>query len=420
MVGFAKKYSIHPIQKVKIKLTYFMIKKLLPFAIIISQLSSVQAAEWTLGSRVNQSMAYDDNIRMQVGKDKRSSFIYEFSPQLNAGYISGNTQLTADVEYGVEVYTNKLETTRQSVNTNVSGSYQTQSVNYGLDVSYNLQPARNTAADDTGNFNSDAAKANLLVSPTIAYMLTEQDTFSGSVQYGQSLYSKGDAIVSGSLTDNSNIGASIAWGHRWSEQYTMTLSSNVSFYLSDGELRKTNNKSYSVTLGNSYQFNERWNVYLDTGYRYTASENTLLGISVSHASQGFLINTALNYTGEVFSSGLGFNQSMNPDGNGQLNQQSIVTLNLSYKLTETISVQASTGYQKTKSVSTFVINNDRSNITVSAALSWKVTPFVFLNANYSYRKQISEQLLNDVTDSPDSNRIMLTLGYNWQGLSLSR
>jgi len=404
-----------------------MIKKLLPFAIIISQASSIQAAEWTLGGRINQDMAYNDNIRMQSGEDKRSSFIYEFSPQLNAGYHSGNTQLTANIGYGVEAYTNKLEATRQKVNANVAGSYQTQSVNYGLNVNYNLQPARNTAADDTGNFNSDAARTSWSISPTIAYTLTEQDTLNASVQYGQSLYSKDDnATISDSLADNGNIGFNLGWGHRWSEQYTTTLSGAVSFYKSDGDVRKTNNKSYSLTLGNSYQFNERWNVYLDAGYRYTDSENTLAGFAFNNTSQGFLINTALNYTGEVISSGLSFNQSMNPGGNGELNEQSKVALNFSYRLTETLTAQAGTQYQKTKSISTFIATNDRSNITANVALNWKVSPFVFLNASYSYRKQIADrneildQFVNGGVDNADSNRIMLTLGYNWQGLSLSR
>jgi len=385
------------------------------------QASSTQAAEWTLDGRINQDMAYNDNIKMQSGEGKRSSFVYEFSPQLNAGYISGATQLAANVGYGVEVYSNKLETVRQKGNISVSGNYQTQSVNYGLNVSYNLQPARNTAVDDTGNFKTNAVKASLSVSPTIAYTLTEQDTLNASVQYGQSLYSKDDnATVSDSLADNDNIGFNLGWAHRWSEQYTTTLSGAVSFYQSDGDLRRTNNKSYSITLGNSYQFNERWNVYLDTSYNYIESENTLRGIAINHASQGFLINSALNYAGEVLNSGLSFNQSMNPDGNGQLNQQSSITFNLSYKLTETVAGQASMQYQKTKSVSTFIINNDRSNITANIALNWQVTSFVFFNASYSYNMQISDQLVNGVTDNPYSNRIMLTLGYNWQGLSLSR
>jgi len=404
-----------------------MIKKLLPFAIIISQASSIQAAEWTLGGRINQDIAYGDNIRMQSGADKRSSFIYEFSPQLNAGYKSGATQLTANVGYGVEVYTNKLETVRHNVNSSVSGSYQTQSVNYGLNVSYNLQPARNTAADDTGNFNSDAARTSWSISPTIAYTLTEQDTLNASVQYGQSLYSKDDnATISDSLADNDNIGFNLGWAHRWSEQYTTTLSAGATFYQSDGDVRKTNNKSYSLTLGNSYQFNERWNVIFDAGYRYTDSENTLAGIAFNNTSQGFLINTALNYKGEVISSGLSFNQSMNPGGNGELNQQSRVALDFSYRLTEILTAQASTQYQKTKSISTFIATNDRSNITANVALNWKVSPFVFLNASYSYRKQIADrneildQLVNGGVNNADSNRIMLTLGYNWQGLSLSR
>jgi len=398
-----------------------MIKKLLPYAIILSQANSIQAAEWTIDGRLNQEMAYDDNIRMQSGEDKRSSFIYEFLPQLNAAYKSGNTQLAANVGYGVEVYSNKLETTRQKVNTSVSGSYQTQSVNYGLNVSYNLQPARNTAADDTGNFNSDAARTSWSISPTIAYTLTEQDTLSGSVQYSQSLYSNEDALAISSSNDNSNIGFNLAWGHRWSEQYTTTLSANASFYESDGEIRQTTNKSYSATLGNSYVFNEQWDVYFDVGYRYTDSENTQLGFIIDHSSQGFLINSALNYTGEVLTSGISFNQSITPDGNGQLNQRSSVAFNVSYQLAETVSTQLSSSYQKTKSISTFVLNNDRSNITASAEINWKVTQFIFLNARYSYRWQDEQPLINTVaTENASSNRVMLTVGYNWQGLSLSR
>jgi len=400
--------------------TLIMIKRLLLFAITVSQASLIQAAEWSVAGGINQEMAYDDNVRMQTGDDKRSSFIYEFLPRVNASYKAGNVQLIADAAYGIEVYTNELEDKRQKINTNVEGSYQTQQVNYALNVSYNNQPARNTAADDTGNFNSEGARTNWSVSPSIAYSMTEQDTLSTSVQYSQSLYSDAGVTLN-SQEDNSNVGANIAWGHRWSEQYTTTLSGNVTFYKSDGALRQTTNKSYSVTLGNSYLFNEKWDVYLDAGYRYTDSENTQLGFTVDHTSQGFLINSALNYTGEVLSSGVSFNQSMTPDGNGQLNQRSSVAFNVSYQLTETVSTQLSSSYQKTKSISTLVLNNDRSNITASAAINWKITEYIFLNASYSYRWQDEQPLINAVaTGNASSNRIMLTVGYNWQGLTLSR
>lgn len=260
-----------------------------------------------------------------------------------------------------------------------------------------------------------------LFPPSIAYTISEQDTLSASVQYAESLYANEDETIVNSSNDNSNIGFNIAWGHRWSEQYTTSLSSNVSFYQSEGDLRDTENKSYSATLGNSYVFNEQWDVYLDAGYRYTDSKNTQLGFTLDHESQGFLINSALNYTGEVLSSGISFNQSMTPDGNGQLNQRSSVAFNLSYQLTETISTSFNSSYQKTKSISTFVLNNDRSNIRAGAAVTWNINHFIFLRTSYMYRWQETEQLINTATNNiAQSNRIMLTLGYNWQGLTLSR
>jgi len=399
-----------------------MIKRLIALFIILSHVSFIQAAEWNIGGSINQEMSYDDNLRMQTGADKSSSFIYEFLPQLNARYRAGNAGLAATVGYGVEVYTNELEATRQKIDTSVTGSYQTEKINYALTASYHNQPARNIAAEDTGNFNSNAARESWSISPSIVYTIGVQDSLNASVQYSESLYSDEDiTLINSSNNDNSNIGFNLGWSHRWSEKYTSTLSSNFSFYKSEGSARNTKNKSYSVTLGNSYTFNESWNTYLDVGYRYTGSENSQLGFTVDHTSQGFLINLALNYTGEVLSSGLSFSQSITPDGNGQLNQRSGVEFNVSYQLTETISSQLSSQYQKTKSISTLLLNNDRSNITASAAISWKITPFIFLKTSYSYRWQEEQALINTANNNTaQSNRIMLTLGYNWQDLTLSR
>jgi len=349
-----------------------MIKRLIALFIILSHVSFIQAAEWNIGGSINQEMSYDDNLRMQTGADKSSSFIYEFLPQLNARYRAGNAGLAATVGYGVEVYTNELEATRQKIDTSVTGSYQTEKINYALTASYHNQPARNIAAEDTGNFNSNAARESWSISPSIVYTIGVQDSLNASVQYSESLYSDEDiTLINSSNNDNSNIGFNLGWSHRWSEKYTSTLSSNFSFYKSEGSARNTKNKSYSVTLGNSYTFNESWNTYLDVGYRYTGSENSQLGFTVDHTSQGFLINLALNYTGEVLSSGLSFSQSITPDGNGQLNQRSGVEFNVSYQLTETISSQLSSQYQKTKSISTLLLNNDRSNIQQVRQLAGK-------------------------------------------------
>ena len=404
-----------------------IIKRLIPLILGLLNVSIANGAEWYIDGSINQEMSYDDNVRMQTGADKRGSFIYEFLPQLNAGYKTGNAELAATVGYGVEVYSNELEKNRQKINTSLSGSYQTERVNYALTTNYRVQPARNTAADDTGNFNSDAARTTWSISPSIAYAISAQDTLNTSVQYSESLYSDEDVtLINLSSNDNSNIGFNLSWGHRWSEQYTSTLSSNISFYKSDGNTRSTKNQNYSVTLGNSYIFNDSWDIYLDAGYRYTESENSQLGFTVDRTSQGFLINSALNYTGEVLSSGLSFNQSITPDGSGQLNERSSVGFNVSYQLTETISSQLTSQYQKTKSISTssifstFVLNNDRSNITASAAINWNITPFIFLKTSYIYRWQVEEQLINIANNNAQSNRIMLTLGYNWQGLTLSR
>jgi hypothetical protein len=84
-----------------------------------------------------------------------------------------------------------------------------------------------------------------------------------------------------------------------------------------------------------------------------------------------------------------------------------------------------TSYQETDSV---IDNNDglgisRTNIRVSPNINWKLTEDWLLSASYAYRQQerpSSATIGNIRAGTVESNIFMLSINYNWPGLSISR
>jgi hypothetical protein len=65
----------------------------------------------------------------------------------------------------------------------------------------------------------------------------------------------------------------------------------------------------------------------------------------------------------------------------------------------------------------------RENITFQPAIRWEMTPEWSISGSYRYRSQDTNQDdFGNLTsnNSAESHLMMLTINYNWQGLSISR
>ena len=147
-----------------------------------------------------------------------------------------------------------------------------------------------------------------------------------------------------------------------------------------------------------------------------SSQQTALGdFTTENQSEGFLSDTGFTYNGESLTASFNLNRSLTPSGSGQLNEQSRVSLDIGYKVTERLSVALSSSYQTSESASSNE-SNKRTNIIFQPSVSWKMTPDLVLSGNYRYRQQDE----SNEDKAIDSNTFMVTLNYNWQGLSLAR
>ena len=382
----------------------------------LSLIPSANAAEWSLDGRLNQNVSYEDNVNMSKD-NKQGSFVYDLTPILNANYRAQHSEVTASASYGIQRYTELPERDRDKQNYSLSGRYFTERASYSLSSSYRKEPSRNTADTDSGDFATNADRSTWSVAPAISYRMTPQDSLSVQGSYGENTYSNQD------LSDNSNAVFNLSWSRQWTERYSGGLSTGYYRYESEPSLLGVSNSilsnSYSLNLLNNYIFSEKWKLQVNLGYRYTETENRLsIGAAINQGSHGFVGDASLQYTGEAFTASMGVNQSLQPDGQGQLNQKAGVNLGFGYRFTERLSTALQFSYLNSEAIGGLsqLLGNQRQNINISPSVNYRLAADWVLGASYRLRLQ-EESLGNGMTDS---NTIMLTLGYNWQGFSLSR
>jgi len=398
------------------------------FILLATGLCALQiahAAEWNVNGNIYQNFSYEDNPAMR--DNKKGSFVYEVIPVLNARYKTQNSEIAASASYGYQDYAAISEFSGDLQDYSLLGQYHAERASYSLTADYSKAPARNSAEFDTGVFDTGADRTSWLVKPEFSYQITAIDILTVNGSYGEILYS------TDGFANSKNAVFDLGWARQWTERYTAGL--NVVYYRyeaeptlfngSDPTLQAANDivsNSYGFNFSNNYLLSETWQVNIVLGYRYTDTLNSLnidgATSDIKDGSHGFLTDSSLIYSGEVYSASIGVNQSLVPDGQGQLNQQTGVRLAGNYSLTEKLSTDLQFSYLYSKPISGLrdVLDDTRQYISVTPSIRYQITPDWELSGSYRYRQQdnnLSEQVVS-------SNTIMLTIGYNWQGLSISR
>jgi len=382
----------------------------------LSLIPPANAAEWSMDGRLNQNLSYEDNVQME-NDNKQGSFVYNLQPSLNASYRAQHSEVIASASYGVQIFEAIPERDRNNQSYSLAGSYFTDRTTYSLSTSYSIAPARDSAETDSGDFATNANRSNWSVAPVISYRISPQDSLSVQGSYGESIYSNGD------LSGNNNAGLNLSWDRQWTERYSSGVGVAYSRYESEPSLQGVSNSilsnTYSLNLNNKYSFSEKWQLQANLGYRYTGTANRLsVGPVINQGSNGFVGNVNLQYTGEAFTASLGANQGLQPSGQGQLNLRAGADLSFGYRFTERLSTALTFNYSNNKPIAGLsqLVGDQRQNINISPSVNYRLAADWMLGASYRLRLQ-DESLGNGMTDS---NTIMLTLGYNWQGFSLSR
>ncbi|CAG7856680.1 hypothetical protein MCAMS1_01256 [biofilm metagenome] len=403
--------------------------------------------EWSLKANVDQNLGYDDNVCMLpdnatgnvlCGQGRqRGSFKYMITPVLTFQHRTDTSNVSAHAIYGTQMYTDIPGFDQDFQSYGINSVYNTETIDWGLDWNYSITPTRNTAATESGRFDNRSDRNSWSISPTATFKLDEVNSFIVTPSYSETFFDKtaGDP-GNNFFNDNKNYAINMAWQHLWSERFL----SGVSFFYNRFESQIQVNDvdengqpivstlpsafdNFGINFANTYLISDNWKLTAVVGGRYTESE---IG-DERDTNIGFLADTSISYTGENFTAGLNFMRGLTPSTFGQLQEQTSVGLNFSYKVLEKLSTGLNFNYQESTTTG-FVPNSfnnfgNRTNFVIEPSVSWQFARDWTLGGSYRYRFQDVDQqggVIGLFAGEADSNLFMISINYNWQGISVSK
>ena len=404
-----------------------MFRLLTPSLIALALLAPycANAAEWSVKGFVDQNLSYDDNVLMR--QDAQGSFKYMIVPTVTFQHRTDRSEISANASYGTQLYTDIEGFDQDIQHYGLKSMFRSEKFDWGLNANYSVTPTRNNAVQNSGVFNNNSNSNTWSVLPFLTYKIDDNNSLSLTPTYSETTYSSSNSSstapgVSNNFRNYNSFNVSLAWQHLWSERYLSAVSLFYNKYDSqpstNSSLASTTFDSEGINISNTYLLSETWKLSGTLGGRYTESTTG----TVNSNSLGFLADAGADYTGEQLSSGIHFNRSLMPSSLGQLQEQTSVDFNIGYKILEKLTAKFTTSYQESTFVNT-ANPTTRKNLLFQPSVNWQFAPEWTLGGSYRYRLQ--DGLINNNGTSvsnaeADSNLFMISVNYNWQGLSLSR
>ncbi len=439
--------------------------------LIIIKITSSNADEWGVNAGIDQNISYDDNVIMRgddvpiknddpLNNDElnRASLIYKVTPSFNLSHKTDVSDVSAYASYGVQRYFNIKKFDRNHQNYGIKGQYKNERASWKLDSSYSITPSRDTAQQESGDFQIDSERKSFSISPTISYEITEQDSLSFITQYTNTQYSLNDSDrkeltderctseifnenkldTSCNLSDYKVFNLKLLWSRKWSERYMSSLdvfynNFKSSKIITDEDELKSHTGGANIT--STYIFSERLDLFGTVGFRVTKTNNitnrsfiipantendpnSVDTFSTKEGSNepGWLLNIGANYHDNNWQTEFIVYHGLQPSSQGGLLDQTKVNIDLRYNFTERLYATLLSDYQISKPDGS---ENERTNITFHPSLNWKLNPDWTVSTSYRYRYQKRFLRSNEEEDA-DSNLYMLSINYRWQGLKIAR
>lgn len=386
------------------------------FLIIMSQSTSIVAAEYILGASFSPTFSYDDNVLLN--EDEEGSFKTQIQPTLLLTRVTETSSLSFSSGLRVERYTELKDLDREDPFAKLSTQWNTERSVYGFSAQYSERAQREIADEDTGDFASNATVESINLTPTYSYQLTEKDSIYGTYNYSERSYSDSgsanDLLGRNNFNDNTTHSLTGGWQHSITERLTGGLALTYANYESTGN-QKSEYDTYNFAVTSSYLLTEKWSLSGQVGYRTLENEITLpLGPTLKDESSGTLFSLISSYNGERNTFNFSLARSLNPSGEGVVNEQDKIGLSWSRTITETLSFNLNTSYQETQTADS-INTTDRKFLQFSPSVAWRLQEDFKLSLGYRYREQKGTSV-----DPVDSNMVYLTIGYDWNGLRFSR
>ena len=380
------------------------------------------ASEWVdmKGSLVQQ-IQYNDNMLMS-STQKQPAFGYFLEPSLQLNHKEESFDINFNAMGTIKRYDNSLWDC-QNYNVGHKSQYKTGRSVFTLTGSQGISCAYSLETQQTGVVIPAAVANTFNLAPSWTWQWTPRSNLNLTASYMKTTYS-GGSVSSTAKTgttgyhDYDALNINLGFDHAWDRN--ITLNGGLSFM--NNQYMGTNastQRSIGFQLGGEYLISKHWTANLSGGVRRSELQSNVVSTSSasSKTSLNPIVNLNLKYKGQQDSLSIGYSNIAMPSAVGQTLQTQSVFATYLYQASPHLSFNINgTGLQslpiggqsKVGASSSY----GRNSFSVTTGFSWQFAKDWQLTGNYTYRWQKLQQLANP----GDSNSVMLSLNYSWDGI----
>jgi hypothetical protein len=377
-----------------------MLKNIIISVITLLFSNVVSAAQVSWTPIFNPTLEYDDNVLMR-DDNKEGSFIFSVQPTINAEYKTETFSLGTQFGYKFARY-NQLSRLNESEPFIQINSIKTDARStLQLNLAYSEDLSRNTASEDSGNFDSDTLITARSVTPSYSYNLTERDTVSLSASYSDREYSTNE------FSDNNTKSLSASWNRNVTERLMLGLASTATFYQSGTNTLGTENDIYDFSLTSEYALSESWLLSGQAGVNYIDSTSKTLGQSTNSSNSGSIFNISINRKLQTQTLSIDISRSLSPSSSGEVNKQDVFQTRWTKTLNEKLSFSLAGSYLETTDAFGNE-SNKREYISIQPSFNWNFAENTTIKLSYSYKQQ-----QDNLSSKAESNSVLFGIKHDF-------
>jgi hypothetical protein len=325
-------------------------------------------------------------------------------------------------------------------NLGLNNAYRGKRSVFSLSGGYAVSCSYSQQIQDTGLLVPNNQSINYSLTPSWTWQWTSRDQLILNTSYSKTSFSNSQggfvSSTNNGFSGNDTYTVNLGGNHEWSRRLSLNGKINFSNIQYTGSNASTQNL-FGFQLGANYLINRLWTVSAGGGPLWVDTRQSSDGFSSgqnSSLSLGNVANINISYKDRLTQFSAGYSNAVNPSAIGQTLQTHSVSANYSYQLAQHLLLDLSSNFTLSKSIGGQSTDNltsqfDRSYFTGAAGITWELVKNWKLKGSYIYSWQDFQQdqnvqILNTVNNlnvgTTDSNLVMLSLNYSWDGIRISR
>ncbi len=388
---------------------------LLTLANVYHYPSVAHAAQWNMKPSVTGYFFYDDNLQLTDQEEVTTggSFVTaaaDFNRKTETSHLGGIIKIDDRRYYDL-----------QSINStdtflDLTANKQYERLVYALAANYTRDTTITSELEGTGSIQTVRDRTSYSIQPGFTYKPSEISSITFNYSYQDIDY---DALAS-EFTDYTYETISFLYDYQWNQKTGFQVQLSSSEYeapdIGFAGIASVTSETLtdSAMLGLSHQFNERTAFSILVGRRESKKKTIFPGVfsllNTSSKDDGGIYTATLDYyflNGQINTRA---SREVTPVGNGAINISDKLDASLGWRFTARDRASFNMLYIETKPDTANSSTSERQYYQFSPKYIRELSREWSMDVGYQYRRQH----YRGQQDKPDSNRLFLSLQYQWQ------